>query len=415
MTTRGWTTLVGCLMTVLLASGCEFTGINSQPLPFAEGGGSNDLRITVVLENATNLVPNSEVRYNEVEVGSVRKIEFDQWTAKLTLGVDEDARIPADVTAKVAQKSLLGAEYLELSSPARTTPAPDASVRALLVDGAHLGLDRTGRYPETEEVLSAAALLLNGGGLPQIRTIAHELNATLDGRQSDTVSMIRRISTFTGTLARQQDQIIGVLEELDAFAQVLDEEGDGIATALDDLPKGVQALQRERSRLVRALESVDDVAGIAHRVVEKTEDGVVTNLANLRPLTKQLSDAATTLAQTVDEVSWPFPIKAIDKSFHGDYINLFATVDLNLADTARHWTAGTPLEQITATLLGIPVTASGATDPLRPRPPEGRNGDAHVGTPEGDGGTGPDESGRGPADPGLALDALLGALLGGRS
>src|SRR3546814_1410691 len=75
------------------------------------------MRITVYMENAVNLVPNSEVKVNDVTVGAVRTIEFDGWRAKLTLGVEKGTRLPANVEAKIAQKSLLGAEYIELEVP----------------------------------------------------------------------------------------------------------------------------------------------------------------------------------------------------------------------------------------------------------------------------------------------------------
>ncbi len=41
-----------------------------------------------------------------------------------------------------------------------------------LSNGDVIGLDRTGRNPEVEEVFGALALLLNGGGVGQLKTIA---------------------------------------------------------------------------------------------------------------------------------------------------------------------------------------------------------------------------------------------------
>ncbi len=57
-----------------LVAGCSFTGVNSYTLPLNEGGGSDAVTVTVLLENATNLVPNSEVKYKEVTVGSILAI-----------------------------------------------------------------------------------------------------------------------------------------------------------------------------------------------------------------------------------------------------------------------------------------------------------------------------------------------------
>jgi phospholipid/cholesterol/gamma-HCH transport system substrate-binding protein len=350
------------LLALVLAvglSGCSFTGINSYPLPFTKGGGANDIKATVYLENAANLVPNSEVKYKELTIGSVRKIEFDHGRAKLTIGVERTADIPADITAKVAQKSLLGAEYLELSSDA----APTAT---RLTSGAVLNLDRTGRYPETEEVLAGAAMLLNGGGLPQIRTITHELNAALDGRQGDARSLIARLVTFTSSLDEQKQSILRAIEQTDRLAGVLAKNSGTVSRALEQLPEGVATLARERAQLVRTLESLSQFGDIAHRVVTETRSDLTATLNNLRPVTKSLADSGQNLIKAAEAITYPFPTRAVDKSFFGDYINLFVTFDVNPKDFVRTFLGGTPLEGLyTGFIGGLPTgTAGQALDPL---------------------------------------------------
>lgn len=353
---------VGLVAAATALSGCQFAGLNSVPLPLTKGGGSGDLRVTVLLENATNLVPNSEVKYDDVTVGSVRKIRFDDWRAKLTIGISADAHVPADVTARVAQKSLLGAEYLDLASP---TDAAASKIAPLLQSGAVLGLDRTGRYPETEEVLSAAALLLNNGGLSQVRTITHELNAALDGRTGDVRSLVHQISTLTGSLDQQRGSIVGTLDQLRRLSHSVSARHSDVTRALDAIPQGVDELEHERTDLVHALTALDSLSASAHRMLSKSTDELATNLANLRPVTKQVADHADQLAQSIDMITFPFPIEAINKAFYGDYINFFADLNINAVDLAKYWTGGTALEALVAPLLGLPSSsATGATDPL---------------------------------------------------
>ena len=54
----------------------------------------------------------------------------------------------------------------------------------------HIGIGRTGSTPELEAVLGALSLLLNGGGLEQIKTITHELNEALSGHAGDIRSLL---------------------------------------------------------------------------------------------------------------------------------------------------------------------------------------------------------------------------------
>jgi phospholipid/cholesterol/gamma-HCH transport system substrate-binding protein len=351
------------IASALLLTGCGWTGLNSVPLPLTKGASSDDLRVTVLLQNSTNLVANSEVKYDDVTVGSVRKIEFDNWHAKLTLGIEKDAHVPANVIANVAQKSLLGAEYLDLSAPQGS--AEPTAAAPLLRDGAVLGLDRTGRYPETEEVLSAAALLLNNGGLGQVRTIAHELNAALDGRTGDVRQLVSRISIFTHALDEQRGAILDSLDHLDRLSKSVNASRATVAKALDAIPPAVEQLARERQSLVRALTALDRLSTVSHRVISATRADLDANLANLRPLTKQFADHSRNLAQSLDEVTWPFPIKAINKAFYGDYINFFAQLNIDVSDLAKYWTGGTALEALVAPFMGLPSsTATGSANPL---------------------------------------------------
>jgi phospholipid/cholesterol/gamma-HCH transport system substrate-binding protein len=411
----------------LLVSGCEFTGINSYPLPLTAGGDADDLRVNVILENATNLVPNSEVKFDEITIGSVRKIELENWHAVLTIGVDKDVPIPADVVAQVAQKSLLGAEYLELSVPGNRL-RQRASFRkgAVLQSGDTIGLDRTGRYPETEEVLSAAALLFNGGGLPQLRVISQELNAALTGRNDDVRSLIDRLSVFTGTLDRQRDAIVAALGGLNRLSLTVSDQRGLVDRALTSVPRGVDTLTKERVRLVRTLESLSRFQRIASRVFNSTENDLARNLANLQPVTKALADSGETLAKSVDVLTFPFPAKSVPNMFAGDYLNLFVTFNVDVAELANTFLDGTPLDGLfTAFFTNTPTgpavqNTNPLTDPLKDLLGGGKKNGPGAKPPllGGllDGLLGPDKGERqdtGGESSGDNTGGLLGGLLGG--
>lgn len=356
-----WAT-AGATMVALL-SACSWTGPNSVALPFTKGGGDDDLRVQVLLANATNLVPNAEVKYDEVTVGSVRKIELKDWTATLTIGLESDASIPANVTAKVAQKSLLGAEYLALEDAGDASKSPSEH---LLKTGDVIGLDRTGRYPETEEVLAAASMLLNGGGIGQVRTITHELNAALTGRDQDIKSFMGTVATFTARLDRQRDTISTTLGQLDRLSRTVTTDRAKVEQALEQLPRGVRLLAKERPQLVRALRSLDGFSRVAHRVIDSTKVGFQQNLANVRKITESLAATGKKLGQSFDALSYPFPTRAANRWALGDYANVIATVEVNAGNIARDWLGGTPLDGLfTGLLNGTPTgPASQATNPL---------------------------------------------------
>jgi len=394
-----------------LTSGCDWTGLNSVSLPFTKGRGADDLTITVELANAANLVPNSEVKYDEVTIGSVRKIELKDWTATLTVGIENGTQVPSDVTAKVAQKSLLGAEYLALADP---TPA-DAAAGPFLEGGDIIGLERSGRYPETEEVLSAASMLLNGGGLAQVRTVTHELNTALTGRTQDVKSFMRTVSTFTARLDRQRDNIAATLTQLDRLSRDVVHDRSKVENALAQLPAGFRLLESERAQLVRTLQSLDSFGRVAHRVISSTKVGLQQNLASLRPVTKALAAHGKELAASADALSYPFNTRAANRVVFGDYMNLITTIEVSAGHLTRDWLGVTSLDGLFTGFVGGTPTgpAAQATDPLSEDPLAGLPTLPDVGLP----GTDSDNPASGGSDPSESptptLDDLLDGTLGG--
>jgi len=363
-------TAFAVLLLALTLSGCSWTGLNSIALPFTKGGGDDRVEITVEMENAANLVPNSEVKYGEVTIGSVRKIELDDWVATLTVGLEADVKVPSDVTASIAQKSLLGAEYLELKDPANRPASWGADY---LESGDEIGLDRTSRYPETEEVLTAASMLLNGGGLPQLQTISHELNAAFGGRGKDIRSFMVTVSRFTSRLDRQRDNIAATLTQLDRISRTVVSDKAKVGRLLEELPRGFRTISEERRQLVRTLQSLDDFGQVAHRVVSGTKRDFQANLDNLAVITRELADHGDTLADSADALTYPFNTRAADNVIYGDYMNLISEIEVSPGHLTEHWLGGTPLDGLFPAVVGGSPTgpAVDADDPLSTDPLDG--------------------------------------------
>lgn len=341
---------------VVLLSGCEFTGINSYPLPFTEG--SDGFVVTVEMANSVNLVANSEVKVDDITVGSVRSIEFADWHAALEVALEDSVHLPKNAIARIGQKSLLGAEYLELVPPPKN-PSPE-----MLADGDRIGLERTGRYPETEEVLSALSLLLNGGGLDQIKTISTELNKALRGRTGDYRSLLKRLNTFVGSLDAQRGEIVRAMAALDKLAGRLAGEKEVLADAIDTIPGGLKVLNNERRELTTALRDLASFGRQAVRTVNASRADLLRNLRSLQPSLDRLADAGSDLPESLGLVLFPLATDKISETFRGDYGNLFITADLSAHTINRNFLSGGPLDGVLAGILGPPSGESpGPDDP----------------------------------------------------
>ncbi len=110
--------------------------------------------------------------------------------------IRKDIVLPADAVASIKQTSLLGEKYISLTAPTGST----VETAGRLTDGAHIGLDRSGRNPEVEEVLGALSFLLSRGGVGQLKTISTELNAMMEDRQGQMRDVLGQLRTLVTSL-----------------------------------------------------------------------------------------------------------------------------------------------------------------------------------------------------------------------
>lgn len=338
---------------LLSATGCQFDGMNSLPLPGNTVIGDS-YRITVQMADIQNLVANSEVKAANVTIGTIRKVEVDDWSAKLAIDLRSDAVLPANATAKLAQKSLLGAQYLELSAPV----GQEAVGR--LDDGDTVPLSRTTRYPETEEVLATLSTVLNGSGLEQIRTITSELNNVMSGRAENVRSMLTNLQTFVGGLDEQRADIIRAIDSLDRLSTTLGAQTVTIDQGIESIQPAVEILDRQQQDLENMLRSVGHFGDSAHRVLDVSKDDIVANLNSLAPTLEQLAASGKDLPEAmVVAASMPFPLTTAKNIVKGDYINLFMTLDLSTETIGNDILGSIPANS----LLGL-RNATSAADPF---------------------------------------------------
>lgn len=324
---------VALVLVTFLISGCRFDGFNSLPLPFAVGTGPGSYTVTVSMANIGNLVPNAEVKVNDVTVGTVRAVRFQDWQGILELSLEHGLRLPASTTAKVGQKSLLGAEYLELDRPLHAGP-PDQD----LVAGSHIPLSRTGRFPETEEVLAAASLLLNGGGLSQLQTVVSELNNALGGGHTGELSRdLPQLQALARGLEGQRQSIELTIDSLDRLSGHLAQGNQALDEAIRRLSPGVEVLATERPDLTRTFAQLGELSTSAHRIVDSSGSDLTRSVHDLLPVARELAKTGNDLPLTLKYAVAPFGLDNVLRVFRGDYLNGYATIDVTPETLAKNF------------------------------------------------------------------------------
>ncbi|WP_406689796.1 MCE family protein [Saccharopolyspora sp. ID03-671] len=377
--------LISCLL-----AGCSVDSAQLVPLPGGPGSGGDARRVVVRFADVANLVPRSEVKVDDVTVGAVRRIGLHGWQAEVEIGLDPGVVLPANAVAAVGQKSLLGAQYVELAAP------PDPVGR--LADGAVIPAERTNRYPGTEELLAALSLWLNGGGLRQVRVITDELNRALGGNEQQTRDLIHQLGALARSADEQKAQIVRSIEAVDGLAARLRANSQRLGRAVDELGPGIRVLNEQRDSLRSALDASSRLGAVGTDVLDRSRDDLLAVVDDLRPSLQQLVAAGDDVPKSLDTLgTLLFPLSTYRKVIRGDFLNLAVTLDLSVPSLESGLLAGTPAEPV----LDAARTALQATDPIR--------GPLGVGSPiEPPPPSPPPENP--PPDPAIPL---LGDLLGG--
>ena len=358
---------------IVTASGCAFQGVNSLPLPGAVGRGSDAVTYHVQIANVSTLESNSPVLMNDVVVGSVGKMDVQDWHANVEISVKPDVAVPANAVASVGQTSLLGSMHLALDPPLGQKP------EGKLPPGATITLNESSTYPTTEETLSSLSVVVNAGGLGQIGDVVHTFNEALSGREEDFRSLLTELDAFIGTLDQQRQSLVATIDALNRVASTFAGRRDVITAALQRIPRALEVLDRERPQLTTALDKLGTFSNTATRLVNDTQDDLVKNLEGLQPTIQALADVGPDIdASLAYATVFPYGQNLIDRAVRGDFINLFATVDISGPRLRKSIFLGSRAGQEGRDLVPLPgepffqrYTFDPLGRPLAPQPPGG--------------------------------------------
>jgi phospholipid/cholesterol/gamma-HCH transport system substrate-binding protein len=381
---------------LLALTGCNFDGLYGMPLPGGADLGDHPYTVHAEFTDVLDLVPEASVRVNNVLVGRVDSISLNKanWTADVTMEVNGDVNLPANAGANLEQSSLLGEKYVELVAP----PAGQAQGR--LAADATIPLNRTNRNVEVEEVLGALSLVLNGGGVQQIQTIAKELNSATTGNEAQIRQLLSNVDKLSGDLNAHVSDITNALDAVNRLSATLNGQQAQIANVITNIGPGLDTLNAQKDQLVGLLQTFSALSGVAVDTVNKSQDDLIADLKSLEPTLQKLSEAGSSLPNALQLLlTFPFSDQAV-QGMRGDYANLFGTIDLNLQTVLENLSRSkqNPLSSITA-LQGITGGTPGTQANQPPPLPIPGSGSSSGGATSGSGG----------------LGGILGLLLGGGS
>jgi phospholipid/cholesterol/gamma-HCH transport system substrate-binding protein len=214
--------------------------------------------VTVELPDAAGAFKNGEVTYRGVPVGRIASLTATAQGAEATLRIDGGAAdIPADVTVKVADRSAIGEQYIDLRSDSTGGPT--------LSDGDRLVAGGDSSPPPVENVLRSARDFAGSVDPQSLTTVIDEaydatqgagqtLSRLLDTSQTFikaadtnflvTSQLIQNSSTVLATQEAAAGSIRGFSQDLRTIATTLQSSDGDLRALIESTPAAAREIDK---------------------------------------------------------------------------------------------------------------------------------------------------------------------------
>ncbi|WP_280388000.1 MCE family protein [Nocardia wallacei] len=234
-------------------SGCSVS-LDKLPLP---APGVEGYALTATFANALNLPTKAKVRLNGADVGQVESMRADNYTAVVSMRIRSGVLLPAGTSAELRSATPMGDVFVALTPPERPEPgAPN------LGDGASIPLRSTSAAATIEEVLTRAALLVNGGAIANMTSLANSLGEAVGGRGDRLATMILETRDLVNNLAARSDRIREVVARTgDVSAMVAGQRPD-VTEALAAAGPALQVIGDNTQNIVDLVGQVNRISDL---------------------------------------------------------------------------------------------------------------------------------------------------------
>lgn len=307
---------------VLSTAGCATNGLSSLPLP-KPGLGKGGYNITAVFENALNLPAFAKVRLNGADVGQLDSIEARNYTAVATLRIGEGVRLPKGTTVELRSATPLGDVFVAVKPPANATPDTP-----LLKDGDTIGMEDTAEAATVENLLTGAAVLVNGGAVQNLTDIINGAGkaAGEDGGKNFR-DLVSHTNQLLGTMNRRTDQLADSLTSLSTLSKRIDAKTGVINDVMAGAAPATDTLAANTTRIADLVVQAGATSGMLQKFpsVAGTDTSGRSVIADLNTISGAFNEVVLDPNTSVRALNGLMP--PVIKALSGDAISLRGTVD----------------------------------------------------------------------------------------
>lgn len=338
-----------CVVLALIASGAMWW-------VFRDVGAK---RITAYFNETVGVYPGSDLRVLGVKVGTVDTVTPQGTQVRVTMTLDHDVTVPANVDAVVVSPSVVSDRYIQLS------PVYNGGPR--LVDDAVIPVDRTATPVELDQLyhsLDQLTTALGPSGANAKGSLSDLLNtgaANLGGNGQALGAMIQQFGAATRTLSGSSANLFGTIDNLQQFTNMLKDNDGQVRDAENQLASVSGFLAADRQDLAGALNELATALQQVQGFIQSNRARIRSNVDKLASLTQILVNQRASLAESLDV----FPLAATNllNAYDPSKGTLDGRADLNeFSSPPTQATGSTPPSSASTTPpLPLPSTGTAST------------------------------------------------------
>ncbi|MFI7679712.1 MCE family protein [Actinophytocola sp. NPDC049390] len=294
------------------------TGVATAVLAVSIGNTNigDTLSYSARFTDVTSLNPGDDVRIHGVRVGQVDSMSVvDGHLALVTFSVDRSKALPADVTATIKYRNMVGQRYIALERGEKLSGA-------LLAEGAEIPLDRTRPALDLTDLFNGFKPLFQALSPEDVNELSGEIVQVLQGEGGTVDSLLAHTGSLTTTLANR-DKVIGdVIRNLNSVLANINGQGDALSTLVGTLQRLVSGLAGDRAAIGDAIEGMAELTGATAGLLDQAREPLKESVSGLGMLASNLVTGQEDLERFL--TATPAKFEAVGRTAsYGSWLNFY--------------------------------------------------------------------------------------------
>jgi phospholipid/cholesterol/gamma-HCH transport system substrate-binding protein len=213
----------------------------------------------------------------------------------------------------------------------------------MLKNGDTIPLKNSSAYPTIEQTLASLALILRGGGIPNLEVLQNEIYNVVNGRADQIRALLGKLDTFTRQVNEQRYDITHAIDSTNRLLAYVGPRSDVLDRVLTEFPPLIKHFNERQDLLINATDALGRLSEQVNRYLGgSTRANIHQDLLSLQCPLRELGRAAPDLRGALKLLlTQPFDIDTVPKLLRGDYMNVSLELDLTYSAVDNAFLTGT--------------------------------------------------------------------------